>query len=279
MVIFDDGNTILKTLEFAQPVHWLVHQVERDPDVWNRHWAIEQLVARLPDSVAVAALANAAISSDYFLTRMEAADSLGAAPAGGGAVIAALERATTDTSAQVRAAAVRSLGRVGGDRAARLARRAWTGDTSYEVRAQAVVALAKLDQTGVREAIAQSLGTPSYQNTSTNSAYGAIVQTNDTSFIARVDSAAGTAVEPSYVLAILGMRGSARALDLVVGHLDDDRPAVRRWALEAITSVLPDTVAAAHLTAIKDRLRHEDSKEAVQQAIERLTTQHGPTKP
>jgi len=273
MVIFDDGNTILKTLEFAQPVAWLARQLERDPDLWNRHWAIEQLVTHLPDSAAAAALARAATSSDYFLTRMEAADSLGGAPAG--VALPALERAVADTSAQVRAAAVKSLGRLGGDRATQLVRRAWTSDTSYEVRAQAVMALAKLDQAGRRAVIAQGLAMPSYQNTITNSAYGAIVQANDTTFIPQIDSAAGTAIEPSYVLAILGVRGNARALDLVVNHLDDERPAVRRWALTAITNVLPDTVAAARLTAIKDRLRHPDSKAAVQKAIDQLSARRG----
>jgi aminopeptidase N len=80
MVIFDEGNTILKTLSFDQPVSWLAAQLERDPDLWNRHWAIERLTTHLPDSTAVTALARAATSSDYFLTRMEAAESLGSAP-------------------------------------------------------------------------------------------------------------------------------------------------------------------------------------------------------
>ena len=167
------------------------------------------------------------------------------------------------------------MARIGGDRATQLVRRAWTSDTSYEVRAQAVMALAKLDQAGRRAAIAQGLATPSYQNTITNSAYGAIVQANDTTFIPQIDSAAGTAIEPSYVLAILGARGNARALDLVVNHLDDERPAVRRWALTAITNVLPDTVAAARLTAVKDQLRHADSKAAVQKAIDQLSARRG----
>lgn len=277
MVIFDDGNTILKTLNFDQPVTWLAQQLERDPDLWNRHWVIERLAERLPDSTAAEALARAATSSDYFLTRMEAADSLGAAPAA--VALPALERALADTSAQVRAVAVKSLGRIGADHATELVRHAWTSDTSYEVRGQAVAALTKLDSSGRRAVIAQALATPSYQNAIANAAFGAIVQSNDTSFIMTVDSAIGTAVEPSYVLAILGVRGNARALDLVVGHLNDDRPAVRRWALDAIENIFPPDLATTRLTAIAGQLRHPDSKTAVQQALERLARRSGTGSP
>jgi len=269
MVIFDEGNTILKTLNFDQPVTWLAAQLERDPDLWNRHWVIERLAGHLTDSTAVAALARAATSSDYFLTRMEAADSLGSAPAA--AALPALEHAARDTSAQVRAAAMRSLGRIGGDRATQLARRAWSEDTSYEVRGQALAALAKLDTAGRRALIAQGLATPSYQNAIMNATWGALLQANDTTFLPQVDSAVGNANEPSYVLAILGVRGSARALDLLFGHVDDDRPAVRRWALAAIENILPRDLAIPRLTAVQNQLRHTDAKQAVQRALERLS--------
>lgn len=269
MVIFDDGNTILKTLTFDQPVTWLATQLERDPDLWNRHWVIERLAQHLTDSIAVAALARAATSSDYFLTRMEAADSLGSAPPA--AALPALERAASDTSAQVRAVAVKSLGRIGGERAQELARWAWTQDTSYEVRGQALVALAKLDTANRRALIAQGIATPSYQNTVANATWGAMIQANDTNFLPQVDSAIGGTTEPSYVLAILGVRGNDHALDLLFGHVDDDRPAVRRWALMAIENILPHNVVTTRLTALKDQLRHADARAAVQHTLDRLS--------
>ena len=64
MVVFDDGNTILKELIFEQPTSWLATQLKRDPDLWNRQWAIEQLAHRPADAVAVAALAEAASQED-----------------------------------------------------------------------------------------------------------------------------------------------------------------------------------------------------------------------
>src|SRR5260221_757643 len=38
MVIFDDGNTILKRLTFQQPTAWLATQLHRHPHLWDRHW-------------------------------------------------------------------------------------------------------------------------------------------------------------------------------------------------------------------------------------------------
>src|SRR5437773_4989864 len=120
MVVFDDGNTILKELTFDQPTTWLATQLKRDPDLWNRQWAIEQLAHRPADAAAVAALAEAATASDYFRTRAAAVEALGELPAASRA--APLAAALRDTSAQVRRAAIAALGQLGGARAAELAR-------------------------------------------------------------------------------------------------------------------------------------------------------------
>ena len=271
MVIFDDGNAVLKTLTFDQPTTWLANQLERDPDLWNRHWVIERLAERRSDSTAAAALARAAVSADYFLTRAQAAEALDSAPPA--IALPALERALRDTSAQVRAAALPPLATIGGARAVELARAMWSRDTSYEVRGRALQTLARLDSAGRPEVIVRGLATPSYRDAIANGAFGAIIQANDTSFIPQVDSAVGNAIEPSFVLAILGARGNARALDLLTGHLDDDRAAVRRWALIAIENALPDTLATARLQSVRDRLTHQETRRAVSEALDRLSKQ------
>jgi HEAT repeat protein len=208
------------------------------------------------------------VSADYFLTRVQATETLDSAPPA--LALPALERALADTSAQVRAAAVSALGVIGGGPALALVRGAWTRDTSYEVRGRALAALARLDSAGRRALIAQGLATPSYRDAILNGALGAIVQANDTSFIPQMDSAVGNAIEPSFVLAILGARGSAHALDLLVGHLDDERASVRRWALIAIENALPHPLATDRLRAARDRLTHTDTKQAVTEALDRL---------
>ena len=64
LVVFDDGNTVLKTLDFDEPTAWLATQLARDPDLWDRFWAIKQLASRAPDSTAGAALAPAVLRAD-----------------------------------------------------------------------------------------------------------------------------------------------------------------------------------------------------------------------
>jgi len=269
MVVFDDGNTILKELSFDQPTAWLATQLSRDPDLWNRQWVIDRLAERMSDTAAVAALARAATSADYFLTRRAATLALATAPAG--LALPALEHALADTSAQVRAVAATALAGTADPRAAPLVRRAWEHDPSYEVRARALVALARLDSASRRQVIAAGLVTPSYQDAIVSGAYEAIIQANDTSFIAQIDSAVSGTVNPSFVLAVLGTRGSSRALDLLTAHLDDNRSSVRRWALIAMENALPDTLAMSRLTSVRDKLSHADTRDAVQQALDRLS--------
>ena len=273
MVVFDDGNAILKKLSFDQPTAWLATQLLHDPDLWNRQWVIDRLAERTSDTVAVAALVRAATSADYFLTRRAAVLALADAPPG--LALPALERALADTSAQVRAGAATALAKSADPRAVALVRRAWGNDASYEVRARSLVTLAHLDSSSRRELITKGLTTPSYRDAITNGAYEAIIQANDTSFVGQVDSAVGAAIDPSFVLAVLGARGSSRALDLLTAHLDDTRPSVRRWALIAMENALPDTLATSRLSGARDRLTHADAREAVVQALERLSNRKG----
>src|SRR5712691_7542012 len=80
MVVFDDGNAILKRLTFEQPTTWLAMQLERDPNLWDRHWVIAQLAQRPTDPAAATAVVRAATGADYFLTRVAAASALAAFP-------------------------------------------------------------------------------------------------------------------------------------------------------------------------------------------------------
>ncbi|HEX4469492.1 MAG TPA: M1 family aminopeptidase, partial [Gemmatimonadaceae bacterium] len=161
MIVFDDGNRVLKTLSFDQPTAQLATQLRLDSNIWNRSWVIEQLAERTMDAEAQAALAQAATSSDYFLTRAQAASALGAMPAS--VAVPALAKAMRDTSSQVREAAVESLGHLGGAEALSLSRAAWKSDDSYLVRAAAFSALVTLDTATRRALIVEGLRTPSYR--------------------------------------------------------------------------------------------------------------------
>src|SRR5437660_12725665 len=202
----DDGNTILKELTFDQPTPWLATQLKRDPDLWNRQWAIDQLGHRPADAAAVAALAEAATGADYFRTRAGAVEALGAVPVANTA--APLAAALRDTSAQVRRAGVAALGQLGGARAAELARATFQTDPSYEVRAAALTALIRADSTARDSAVAWGLATPSYQDVIQEAAYRIIAQTRDTAVMPRVEQRLATDRLAAHVLAALAARGS-----------------------------------------------------------------------
>jgi aminopeptidase N len=276
MVVFDDGNYLLKSLTFEQPTAWLATQLRRDADLWNRQWVIGQLAHRPTDAAAAAALADAAAHADYFLTRQQAVEALGGFPAA--AALPAVEAALQDTSAAVRSAAVEALGALGGPRAVTLAQGASQHDSSYDVQAAALRALVRADSAHARDVIAAGLTKRSYQEAIQNAAFGMIAQRNDTSFIGPVEGLLGVGRFPSHVLASLGARGSTHALDVLTAHLNDDRAAVRRWGLEAFRFTLArinHDVAVARLKGAVGGITHADTKQAATRLIERLEKPQG----
>jgi aminopeptidase N len=271
MIVFDDGNHILKTLRFDQPTIQLATQLHRDADLWNRWWVIQELASRGNEPAAQTALAEAATGSDYFLTRAQAIAALGSVPV---AVAApALARAIRDTSSQVRQAAVETLGRVATPEALALARTAWRTDSSYIVRASALAVLVRLDSANRHALIVEGLRTSSYQDIVQNAAIGAAVRSGDTSFVTAMQSMIGDRDLPLYALAAMAMRGNQRAQDLLVSDLDDARPHVRQWALNAIVQSLGTTRGLPALKAVRESLAHADTRAAVDRAVKRLEQQ------
>jgi HEAT repeat protein len=268
MVVFDDGNTILKQLTFDQPTAWLATQLKRDPDLWNREWAIEQLAQRPGDAAAMAALAEAATGADYFRTRAGAVEALAELPATSTA--APLAAALRDTSALVRRAAIAALGQLGGPRAAELARATFRTDPSYAVRAAALTALVRADSTARDSAIAWGLATPSYQDVIQEAAYRIVAQTGDTGAIPHIEALLGTDHFAAHVLAALASRGSAHALDVLAAHLNDDRRVVRRWVVEAFQFTLPRQFGIPRLQAVAGTLKYADTRKDVETVLQHL---------
>jgi aminopeptidase N len=271
MVIFDEGNTILKRLTFVQPTPWLATALERDPDLWNREWVITQLSRKTSDSLAAQALTRAARSSDYYLTRAQAATALGSFPAA--TALPALQATLADTSAQVREAAVNALARVRDPGVVALARDRWDHDVSYQVRAAALRTIIRADSSGRRAAITEALKSTSYQDVIRQAAYAGIAQSNDTSFIDMVKAGVPEDENTVYVLASMAARGNRRALNLLVGELNNDRHYIRAWALGAIQNALPTPLALEQLRAIQGSVSHTDTREDIAKAIAALESE------
>ncbi len=232
MVVFDENNTILKTLTFEQPTRWLANQLSRDPDLWNQSWVIDQLGQRSGDSLAAATLARAAQGADYYLTRMEAVTALRRFPEP--VALSALQAAMRDTSAAVREAAITGLGFLGGREASAAALSAWKRDSSYQVRASALSALARLDSVGSRPQVLAGLTTPSYRDVIQSAAIAAAARSPDSTLIDGLERIIGDQQMASSVLATLASQGDTQALTALVKHREDSRPWVRRWVLDAI---------------------------------------------
>jgi len=273
MIVFDDGNQILKSLTFDQPTAALAAQLDHDANLWDREWVLTQLVKRPADAAAAAAIARAATSSDYWLTRQVAVTGLSAFPAD--AAIPALTTSLHDTSAQVRASAAAELGNVKDPRAIGLARAAWQSDMSYSVRASALTALARLDTAGRPALLRQALAVPSYRDAIQNAALTSILRANDTTFIPDMQRLVGDQPLPMRVLGTFAARGSGHALDLVTANLDDSRSWVRIWALYAF-GALPLAPRLTALQAAKPHLTHASIRLRVQRAID---TPRNPRRP
>jgi aminopeptidase N len=271
MVIFDDGNRMLKTLTFNQPVSWLAEELRHDDNLWDRGWAIEQLAKHPADRDAVAALIDAAAHADYYLTRAEAVEVLGDfLPA---IAMTALTNATRDTSAAVRAAAVGAMAKTGGPAVAPLARNLFEHDSSYVVRAAALTTLAQSDPAHVHDVLGTAVATPSYQDVIQSAALQAIIQTNDTSVIAEVDAAITQQEFPAHVLAVLGAHGNAHALRLITAHLNDPRAGVRRFAVSAFANTMARVDKGKTLQQLKfavARITYPGTRQQVTELIARL---------
>jgi aminopeptidase N len=267
MVIFDDGNAILKKLTFEQPTAQLARQLEQDPDLWNRQWVIEQLAARPTDKAAGAALANAALRADYYLTRAEAAAALDSFPAS--VAVKSLRAALKDSSSAVRGAALGALAGLEGARrdVIKLAARAWKDDPSYQVRAAALEALIVADSAHRAEHIRTGLRTPSYRDDIQNAALSAMVRFPGAVPASEIEPLLGQQQLPAYLLAALARRGDSTAMGILVRHVDDDRGWVREWVLNAFQNAMPRQVAARALQPVVGSLKHEDARKAVEELL------------
>lgn len=269
MVIFDEDAAILKTLTFDQPTSWLAAQLASDPDLWNRSWAISQLAKRTADTLAAAALANAATDADYYRTRAEAAAALALFPPASS--LPTLARALEDTSSRVRRSAVSALGSIGGPRALPLARERFEDDPSYEVRASALVAVARMNADARREAVRAGLATPSYRDIIQSTAFDIIAAWRDTTFISVLQEMLGVQPRASLALATLAASGNSHALGILGSHLNDDRAWVRSWVVAAFAQRVPSDLALPHLEAIFASLKYDDTRGQIGDVVAKMT--------
>jgi HEAT repeat protein len=227
-----------------------------------------QLARRTADGAAITALTEAATHADYYLTREHAVVLLGQFPTA--VALPTLLTALHDTSSQVRTAAATSIGHAGGEGALAALTTAFGSDTSYDVRAAAVGAIARMDRDHMHDILTRALAMPSYQEGIQNAALTAAAQLGDTAVTSQVDSMIALNALPAEVLAVFGMRGNSRAMDLLMHHVNDERAGVRRWVVDAIRDVIGSQnkpLAIQQLQAAANIATHADTKAAIAGAL------------
>ena len=143
-VVFDDGDAIVKTLDFPQPTPWLATALRRETRPWQTWWTIDQLRQRASQEATQEATARTALlwtarHGRFALTRAQALMALSAVgPHTPPSVLAALQAADADTSVLVRRAAVQGLAAVGTPAAERALLDISAHDASPLVRATAL---------------------------------------------------------------------------------------------------------------------------------------------
>ena len=160
MVNFDEGNVLLKVLNFEKSVEELAYQLKNDTNVVGRIWAAGQLSSKV-DNQAEEALIESLHNDEFFGVRAASAKSLGSF--NNDEAKKALMEAEKDKAPDVRIAAANALGKFKGDNVVQRLRALFNNDKIYEVKAAAVSALASADSLNALPEIKKALGMNSYR--------------------------------------------------------------------------------------------------------------------
>jgi HEAT repeat protein len=168
MVIFDNGNWLLKELRCTKDKTEWMFQAELASHVTDRIRAIKELADRTDNADCGALLSRIALHDGFWAVRREAVSALGevqdTTPSGRVAIKAILLRAVRDTNSAVRIAALDQLRLFPGEESV-TAFRAALKDVSYEVIAAALRGLARVDSAHATPVLLAYLDSASYRNT------------------------------------------------------------------------------------------------------------------
>ena len=160
MVNFDENDYLLKELNFKKSVAELSYQLKNDPNVAGRVWAADQLAMEKGDD-AVGALIDGLKNQSFWGIRLECARSL--LHFNTNAVEEALKSAVNDKDARVQTEAIDGLAKYKGKDLAGLFEKLYKTRKNYFVRAAAVKALASVDGEKAMPIVEKALKQDSFQ--------------------------------------------------------------------------------------------------------------------
>jgi aminopeptidase N len=159
MVNFDEGNYLLKELNIGKSLNELAYQINNDPNVAGRVWAVEQLNGR--DTAAATKALIGGLEDNFWGVRLECVNTL--SRLNDEKVEKALESALNDTDARVQEAAIDGLARYKDSELAQLVENLYNTNKNYFVRAAAVKALASIEGAMARSIVEDALKQDSYE--------------------------------------------------------------------------------------------------------------------
>ncbi len=173
LVRFDEGNTLIKEVDFPKDLDELLYQLKND-DVIGRMAAAAELPRFKDDPRVLAGLERGAQSDPFWAVRRSAVEAL--APIVSPKISALLKKACHDPSSVVRAAAVLALGERKDRTLTEFYKDVFKRDGSGRVQAEALRALGKTGDPAVIPFLRQSAAVPSHQNMVKRSAESAVKQ-------------------------------------------------------------------------------------------------------
>ncbi len=173
MVNFDEGNYLLKELNFKKSADELVFQLKHDKDAAGRIWSADQLADDSSRSQS-APLVDALNNDSFWAVRAECAKLLAQFKTGD--VEKALINSLKDKDARVAEAAAKSLGNFKSGEVANALKEEFNGTKNYFVRAAAALSLASADSSNAIPIAEKALKTDSFRQVIRSAGLDALVK-------------------------------------------------------------------------------------------------------
>ena len=272
MVVFDKGDWILKTLDFAKLTHESLYELEHG-DFMTRVRAAEALATKGNDERTVPGLRSVVLGNAFWGLRREAALSLGKID--NDAALSALVDGTSADEARVRLACTEALGGFYHDeKAAATLEKLVGNDRAYGVRAAAVTSLVKVRGNRASKVCVDALKQESDQGIVRNAALNGLADLGDAAALDRMKSYCTPGNPRVYRNTAIGAYGKLakqidkdsdrrRAAEFLYPSLDDWHLRTREAAIEALAVISePSSVEQLrrvatndHVAEVRDRAR------------------------
>ncbi len=171
MVNFDEGNFILKELNFNKSVDELTYQLQNDTNAAGRIWAVNQLEKEKGDTV-VSAITQALKADPFWGVRAECATAL--AKFKNNVSQEALIAALNDKDPRVQVIVINSLANFRKTNVAKLVKAKFEQTDNYFVKAASVTTYSKVDSSDALPLVENALKLNSYRQVIRNAALNAL---------------------------------------------------------------------------------------------------------